>query len=312
MKKVKQLVFLAFPLIALTCILRPPVFIAEIIHSLSLQITCLFLLLGVALLARHHYRSGVSSAVSGLAVGLSLLPWLLPASLSPHTGQTDLRVAHFNVQYDNRDHLPLLQQAIDTNADFLSFQEVTPVWADELDTHLSTLYPYHFVHAEDGGHGIAVWSRLPLEDVELEWYGHIPQIHGSFCVKNQNVTFITAHTRTPTRPDLYSHRNHQLESMAIAMADTEGPRLVVGDLNTVPWSPEIADLLDVSGMQDSRISLAPTFPSWFTPGMIPIDYILHSTQMECTSFRTLTSGTSDHFGIVSEFVLADGPGEVCI
>jgi endonuclease/exonuclease/phosphatase (EEP) superfamily protein YafD len=312
MKKAKRFAFLAFPVFALVCIFRPPFFISEVIHSLALQITCLFLLLGIALLAKHHYRSGISSALSGLAIGISLLPWLLPAPASPLQGRSDLRVAHFNVQYDNLEMLPMVQQAIDTNADFISFQEVTPAWAAELQTRLGELYPYHFVHAANGGHGIGIYSRLPLQDVHVEWFEKIPEIRGSLCVKDQNVSFITAHMRTPTQPALYAHRNHQLQNMAVAIADTEGPSMVMGDLNTVPWSREITQLLQVSGLHDSRSSLSPTFPSWFSAGMIPIDYILHSSHLECTGFSTVTSGTSDHFGIVSEFVLRGDLSDVCI
>ncbi len=305
MKTAKLLFFLAFPIVAAICLLRPSFFLAELIQSLALQIAFLFLVLGLALLAKNKIRSGLSASLSGGAMALSLLPWLLtesPSSLSP---SPELRVAHFNVLYQNENHLPLIEQVLDTNADFISFQEVTHTWATQLEAHLSEEYPYSLVVPHHKGHGIAIFSRLPLEDLEVQWYSYVPSLAGSICLGGQPVKFTTAHTRTPTSPEPYRHRNHQLAQMAALHGATTGPSLLVGDLNSVPWSPELIHLLDQGHLTDSRQGWAATYPAWFTPGRIPIDYILHSGELQCLGFQTIQSIGSDHLGIVSDFALSD-------
>ena len=77
----------------------------------------------------------------------------------------------------------------------------------------------------------------------------------------------------------------------------------MGDYNIVPWAPEINELKEKTGLNDSRKGLCLTYPAWFSLARIPIDYILYSPEFICTDFHTISGTHSDHFGISGNYYL---------
>ena len=86
--------------------------------------------------------------------------------------------------------------------------------------------------------------------------------------------------------------------MAEHLALQSGPRILIGDFNTVPWDQALLELRSATGLQDSRKSFAPTYRFKKIPFLhLPIDYILHSQEFECLRFKVLRKSSSDHKGI---------------
>ena len=85
----------------------------------------------------------------------------------------------------------------------------------------------------------------------------------------------------------------------------------MGDLNISMWAHHYARFEEVSGLSNARrgFGVAPTWPVWLFPGLIPIDHVLVSEQVVVTDFRTGPSIGSDHLPIVVRFTFADEEDE---
>lgn len=97
-------------------------------------------------------------------------------------------------------------------------------------------------------------------------------------------------------------RNEQLTALAQFVTDIRGPIVLLGDLNTSPWSFFFRRLLEQSGLRDSAkgYGVQPTWPSFFRPARIPIDHCLHSPDMVVTDRRVGEAFGSDHLPLIVE------------
>ncbi len=95
-----------------------------------------------------------------------------------------------------------------------------------------------------------------------------------------------------------------MEAVAARVAaEVPGPVVLVGDLNTAPWSRAVRDFLQTSGMQDSSLSLGltPTWPAYLPPPLrIPLDQCY--TGNGCRAVRKETGPFigSDHLPLLVE------------
>ncbi|MEL6340871.1 MAG: endonuclease/exonuclease/phosphatase family protein [Myxococcota bacterium] len=111
---------------------------------------------------------------------------------------------------------------------------------------------------------------------------------------------IATHPIPPIGPDETLARNAQLVELGKKAAESERPVLLVGDLNTTPFSPSFSDLLRHGGFRDSARGhgYAPTWPTFFLPLSIPIDHALHSSNVEIVDRRVGPNIGSDHYPLV--------------
>ncbi|MEM9022626.1 MAG: endonuclease/exonuclease/phosphatase family protein [Bacteroidota bacterium] len=218
-------------------------------------------------------------------------------------GPSDLSVAHFNVLISNRQYDKMVAKARNTGADFMSFQEVNAEWAEALENGLKSTYPYYFLLPSDSYFGMAVFSRFPLHNVETFTTRQVPNLVGDIEVGDSTIHFLAAHTYSPTKPWKYRQRNRHIEALADYLDAIDGPKIAVGDFNSVPWDHALEDFRHQTALQDSRTSWSATYPSWLSIAGIPIDYIFFSPELDCLEFRVVHDTNSDHHGIVSRFRL---------
>ena len=121
----------------------------------------------------------------------------LDATLNIRQGKEQLSVLQFNVLNTNTSYNQTLERIKELNADLISFQEVSKVWSEELESSLKGLYPYYKI-VTDAGQGIAIFSKNQLIDLNvLNWKG-TQNITGKIRVKTEEINFFTLHTRSPT------------------------------------------------------------------------------------------------------------------
>ena len=215
-------------------------------------------------------------------------------------------IAHFNVLKHNNKYTPTINAALKTNADLISFNEVSPLWALKLEGGLKKEYPFYKIQlAPNNSFGIAIFSKHSLCNVKVHYWGseNIPTITGTTILANQPINFIAAHTIPPTSKDAYSIRNNHLNEIKNFMKNIEGHKVLIGDLNAVSWSASLRAMKNENQLKDSRTSWMPTYPSWNRFFAIPIDHIFYSKDFICTNFETIKSTKSDHFGIKASFLI---------
>src|SRR5262249_5795005 len=150
--------------------------------------------------------------------------------------------------------------------------------------------------------GIAIFSRIPLDDLTIESLGNnYPALIAKLNFGGTPITVVGIHPMSPMSQARHEFRNWQLKKAGKLLAETPGEKALLGDLNCTSWSPAFRDLLARSGLRDSRLGRG-VQPSWPTglPSLlrIPIDHCLVSGGLEVENRRTGPDIGSDHLPIV--------------
>lgn len=243
-------------------------------------------------------------AASGVGVTFLLAVHLLPhlnngISSDYEVYGNSFKVAHFNVLYKNTNYDKTVKHALETEADILSFQEVSVDWVYRLMDGLDHEYPY-FAISEHKIHGVAIFSKYPIDNLKTYYWTGEPNLTGDILYDDKKVHFVATHTLSPRDPQRYQNRNEHLNKIAEYVQQLEGPILAIGDFNAVPWNQHIVQIKQSTDLMDSRKGLASTFPANYALG-IPIDYIFHSDELNCLDFQAIESMGSDHKGVIGEY-----------
>ena len=300
--KNKERMVAGFFLIPAIFLLIPTIsFELTLLQSFLFQAMLGYGIISIICILKRHYRVAISNFIIYLLL-LMKVNGPLDATLNIRQGKEQLSVLQFNVLNTNTSYNQTLERIKELNADLISFQEVSKVWSEELESSLKGLYPYYKI-VTDAGQGIAIFSKNQLIDLNvLNWKG-TQNITGKIRVKTEEINFFTLHTRSPTTKAKYVNRNQHLRLIQDYVAEHEGEFLVLGDFNTVPWDKRLKKFRSSTKLRDSRKRLTPTYPTW-NPffAQIPIDYIFHSEGIGCDSLSTVKI-TSDHKAILGSFLL---------
>jgi endonuclease/exonuclease/phosphatase (EEP) superfamily protein YafD len=287
--------------IAISFRFLPDNFLLMLAKSFALQVLVLFTIVTTLLLLFKRWIAAVSGLLSiALIYSLISVPLVGNSGLDPMK-TSGIRIAHFNVLMFTSKHQSTIDKAKEIDADLISFQEVDYRWENSLKEGLSEQYPYYKIIVRKDPYGIAVFSKHPLENVRVLHFGNMPNISGDVKINGQPIHFVTSHTRAPMRPVDYNRRNRHIKSVARYLNKIKGPKLAIGDYNSVPWDDQIVRFKKDSDMRDSRKSLAATYPSHYAIARIPLDYIFHSKELVCKGFKTVNGTASDHFGVVGVY-----------
>jgi endonuclease/exonuclease/phosphatase (EEP) superfamily protein YafD len=95
----------------------------------------------------------------------------------------------------------------------------------------------------------------------------------------------------------------QLNSLAQQIQRMDGPVIVFGDFNNMPWSNELSAFQSKTDVSDSRRSQYPTYhpgaPHLFDR---PVEHIFYSKDLQCLDFDTHRAG-STYLGTSATFRL---------
>ena len=276
-------------------------FFTMLIKSFAFQIMCIIFLLSIYWIWKSRWHLSLAAFCSLLLID-SILPPLYSRDSVRAPSSNSFSIAHFNVLISNTEYESTIAAAINSKADFISFNEVTQAWADSLDRGLSGIYSYSKVVPNDeSSFGIAVYSKYPLSDLKILCIEDIPNITGRIKLTDTSLYFITSHTKSPISNKNYKIRNRHIHAIANHLKTIEGPVVAAGDYNIVPWDSVINTFKKKAALVDSRQSLTPTYPAYLKIAQIPIDYIFHSDELDCLSFSTISGTSSDHLSIIGYY-----------
>jgi len=290
------------PLVAIMCF-APEYWVLSLFKSVAIQIMVAILLVTAYWMLKKKFKYVAIGVLSSLIIYAMIPPFFdLEPSCIPEKG--GLRIAHFNVLKSNEDYLGTIKAAKSTQADFISFQEVNKEWQNALTESLADAYPYSFsLPLESCCFGIAVFSKHPLTDVESFYSGSLPNIRGNMIIDGTSVHFVTSHTSAPTSYNRYQQRNQHLSELATLLEKVTGPKVAIGDYNSVPWDSAITGFKQTTLLKDSRKTVTPTYPAYLKIASVPLDYIFHSQELTCVGFTSIEGTSSDHLGILGTYSL---------
>ena len=205
-----------------------------------------------ALCLRHRWR------YLWAVLALALTVWTLwPPVLDP-PDRAATRVIWYNVNLDNSDAAGESARLLAADADILALAEIqlhAPGW-QPLRQH----YPHGCVHEENSPFALAVFARAPLAACEVRFIEDYPYIRAALA---DGRTLYAAHPPPPINADLARARIAYLRHLADRLA-IENSALLVGDLNSSPYSPHYRALLRDA---DLRATTRNILPTWLPLGL---------------------------------------------
>jgi endonuclease/exonuclease/phosphatase (EEP) superfamily protein YafD len=218
-----------------------------------------------------------------------------------------VRLFQANVLKINRNYQAVPDAVEQSNADIVVLQEVTDEWSEHIK-ELSTKFPYFAIEPRQGGAGLAMFSRYPFADLErlkLDDTDHLAML-GRVKINDGLLTVLSMHPTTPITPTKFKNRNRQFSEAAELLKKIEGPRVLIGDLNITMWSPYFRQLIETSGLRDSRVGFGfnPTWPVPLPSFLrLPIDHCLVSKDIQVEQFQLGNPTGSDHRPIIVDLIL---------
>lgn len=294
----------------------------ELFSHFQLQYACVLAALLVIESLRKRWRRTtlvITVCLGWIMLRLATL-WVAPTT--PNAGKPqpepaekrEVRVMSVNLFVGNAEYDKAAQSILDADADIVSLQEVTPLWATELTDRLRHKYPYSQLATQTDAFGIAVFSRHPLTAHVVQTEG-IPWIEADVTLTDQDTRhirpqfrFIAAHTLPPRGRHYAEARNKQLRSIADFAARARSddlPVVLAGDLNCTRWSPYFRQMTTTAQLRSARVGfgLVTTWPAdqWLL--RIPIDHVLVSSRIGVADFRTGRRTGSDHLPLIVDLTL---------
>ncbi len=250
----------------------------------------------------------MSLAICCTLVNLCLIaPFYLSGAVASPSTPT-LRLMSVNVNAANHRKAAVLETIKFHRPDVVFVLEYTQFWQQAL-APLESKYGYTRQAPQEDSFGMAMYSRLPVDKVDLITLGQPGfwaidiQLH--FAGLTWSVTGV--HVMPPVSARASRLRNDQFAELADRLAQRAAPRVVVGDFNCTPWSPYFHDLLSASGLRDSGrgFGVQPTWPTQLPMMLIPIDHGLVSPGVQVVDRCVAGGFGSDHRALVIELA----PGE---
>ena len=212
------------------------------------------------------------------------------------TKSEKITIAHFNTSSAPSGYRSLLEAVLKSEADIISFQEVTPDWDIYLKNNLADLYPFNESNVRIDPYGMAIFSKMPINNYDTFHYEEIPhQIINVPLSDDQNVNIISAHVLPPLGKRLNDRAKMHLYEIASKITLEEEPSIVLGDFNLVYWSNEIRDFRSQARLDNSRRDVSQNLLK------IPYDHIFFSDKLECTGFEEISDTVSNHIGIIGTY-----------
>lgn len=281
------------------------------------------LLLIVPLAAWRRSRTTWGLTAVSLLAFLALFgERFVPRPAAAASAGPTFRIMTYNLRARNADPAGTLANILAQDADVVALHEYTTGLAAAFDAELAARYPYREVVP-----GRGFYSRLPIVAYD---FVPMPGSMGGGAqrvvvdVNGREVTILSAHPKSPpTRSvrlrgvpvrvptgfrGLEAH-DANLATLLAEVEATEGPLLVVGDLNVTDQHPAYRAL--TARLRDAFVERETGFGFTFTPfddWRVPtwrIDFVLHSPELTALAVEVGNFAGSDHKPVVATIGIAN-------
>ena len=212
-----------------------------------------------------------------------------------------------NVLTTNDNYDKLIKLIIRENPDLVLTLESDEDWEKELES-IEEEYPYTVKIPLDNLYGMHLYSKLELEDIDIQYLisKEIPSIHGKVKLRTGELINIHClHPKPPSPSEDDTSTNRDAELLLVGREiDGRDSTLVFGDLNDVAWSRTTKLFLRLSGLLDPRIGRGffNTFHAQYPIFRWPLDHVFHSSDFLLLQLKRLEDIGSDHFPIFIKLV----------
>lgn len=242
-----------------------------------------------------------------------VLPWLKFNKQEQYFSKNEIKIELINVLTSNYGYNAVLENIKEFKPNVVFLEEVNDEWLKNMKV-LDKIYPYSIKHPRDDNFGVALYSNIPIKTKEIKYFGHfgIPVIDCTINLQNQKIKIIGIHTTPPSNQEYFINRDEMLSELANFIKNNKMQTIVIGDLNMTMYSPSFKKFIKNSQLLNPRTKFGinptwspksreingVTFDKFFKFAMIPIDQVLHTSNIKVNSFKTGKSIGSDHLPVL--------------
>ncbi len=259
-----------------------------------------------ALLAVQRQAAWAAAALAAATLALApVVPWYFGADAPPaDPARPWVKLLVSNVYFRNHQRQLIQDLVAEDHPDVVGLVEVNSRWLRKLKP-LRERYPYHFEVPDENYVGLALYSRLPLEDarvLQLPGERSTPAIAATLKAPGGDVEIVLVHPMSPLSAEIIRRRNEQIRALAEYVRAAGRPLVIAGDFNLTMWNAGYRPLVDVAELHNARQGhgVGPTWPAVWRLG-VPIDHILGTQDVQFRNFRVLGAVGSDHLPVVADF-----------
>ena len=258
----------------------------------------LILIVGSGLLAYFRWKRALIFLPFILLLGLDIAPLYLGSSTDSQN--ETIKIASINLLRTNHQYALAKNYLNRSKPDVIVFIEYTAAWHKNL-TPLLNDYAYHLKVVQEDNFGIAVYSKLPVHNIQKVLLGKtgLPSIVGDLQLNNKSLKLIATHPNPGISAFDFDSRNDQYQALANYIKEQTQEVLMIGDLNSTSFSPHFKKLLKNASLKDSRLGfgLQPTWPNVYGLAQITIDHCLATDGIFIQSRKLGEDIGSDHLPI---------------
>lgn len=295
--------------------------ILEIVSHFKLQYLISSVLLFCLLLLTRPPKNFVFSSLFCLAILLvEVAPWYIPHTVQSGNNTNQLKILSSNINIQNQNYDKVVSFIRQEQPDIAVILENTEAWIKPLDS-LKDILPYSIFDANPPGSiGIAVYSKLPLKNASVNFFGlqKNPSIVANVNLNGQDISLIAIHPPPPKPGGLFEERNKQLEETSKYIKSLSNPVIMIGDFNTTMWSQYYKKFVSDTGLRNASqgFGIIPTWPReaaysvysrlpspilWLLS--IPIDQCLISPEIQVLKIRSGVNVGSDHLPLIADLLV---------
>jgi endonuclease/exonuclease/phosphatase (EEP) superfamily protein YafD len=191
--------------------------------------------------------------------------------------------------------------------DIIVLEEIGVRWMG-LVADLKQAYPYSSVKIRDDNFGIGLFSRYPLKNHEMRYFGDagVPTIIAAVKTPSGLLNIVATHPLPPGGKEYSEFRNNQMSEIACYIAESKlSPLVLLGDLNMAPWNVYFKGFVKQSGLRDSSKGwgIQPTWPTFNQLLRIPLDHCLYSSDVSILNRAVGSDVGSDHYPLIVDIAI---------
>ncbi len=223
--------------------------------------------------------------------------------LSPVTANPSLKISHISLGNAENDYDLVIDYLLQVDADFISFQELTPDWNEELTKRLSSKFTYITTMTRLDQYGMGFFSKIPFHSLDTLYFEGVPNLISSINLgDNHTCHIVSCQVVPPVNQAAFSMISRHFHYLTGYMKNLDGDVIVIGDLHLPQWAAEILQFKTEAKLLDSRRDTNPRNQdgSMSLP-RIPVEHIFYGDQFECTSFSELGNNIVGRIGIIGTY-----------
>jgi len=284
--------------------------ILELIPNARSQIFVFTFLVFISFVLVKQIRPSIFAVVILLIHGMYLTPYVFANPDPLENNSIEIKAMQCNIYYNNKNIEAVADEIINSNSDVVAIHELLPeVWVN-LKQRLEKEYPHSYAvpfDKDSGGQssgGMAFLAKESLIPIKVDISYSPPDrvlLAAKTEVDGQTVTLVGLHphaSRFETRK--VELRKNQLDGVVKLAEETDGPILVLADMNVTPTSPTYQNFINELGWRDPHRSTGwnTTWPTWGSAFGFPIDHIFASDHFLIHKAETNSGSGSDHRSLV--------------